>query len=77
MCAVLVVVANVFSHESIEMTLVEDDDVIEQISPTVANESFSNTILPRTLETGPPGNNVESLDSVFNLVVEIGSLVKN
>ena len=38
------VVADIFGHETFQMPLIEDDDMIEQIAAAVADEAFSHTV---------------------------------
>ena len=77
MSSILVVIADVFSHEVFQMALVDDDRMVEQIPPTVANPSVGNTVLPRTSEAGPLGLNAEALYGVDHLRIETGPAVEN
>lgn len=43
MRAVLVIIADVFVYEAFQMSLVEDDHMIEQIAAAGANSAFCNT----------------------------------
>jgi hypothetical protein len=61
---IVVVVANVLGHDTFEMPLVEDDEVIKQISPAATDEALSNTVLPGTAEAGPLGYDAETLISL-------------
>jgi len=47
MSSVIVVVAYVFCHESLQMPFVQDDYVVKQVSPTTSNPALSDTVLPR------------------------------
>src|SRR6266851_3724723 len=44
---ILVVIAHVLSHQPLQMSLIQDDHVIQQISPATSNPTLSNTVLPR------------------------------
>jgi hypothetical protein len=48
MRSVLVVVAHVFCHESLQMPLIQDDHVVKQIASATSHPALSNTVLPRT-----------------------------
>ena len=45
MRSILVVVAHVFCHESLEMPLIEDNYVIQQVSSATPNPALSNPVL--------------------------------
>jgi hypothetical protein len=42
------------------MTLIQDDDMIEQISAAVVDSALGDAILPRASETGSFGLNAEA-----------------
>ena len=71
------VVADIFGHEALEMTFVEHDDMIEQVSPATADEAFRNAILPRAAEAGPLGLDSETLDRADTLLIEVGCAVED
>jgi hypothetical protein len=48
--AVFLVVADVFRERSLQMTFVECDDVIQQVTTATAYPTLRNSVLPRTLE---------------------------
>src|SRR6266404_5481815 len=50
MSAVEMVIANVLRQQTLQVTLVERNDVIQKISPTTSNPAFSHSILPRASE---------------------------
>ena len=60
MRAVLVVVAHVLSHKSSQVSLIEDDHVIEQISSATSHRALRNPVLPRAAKRG-----TERLTSYF------------
>jgi len=45
MSSVLVVVADVLSHQTLQMPRIEDDDVIQQVSSATADPTLSNAVL--------------------------------
>ena len=47
------VIANVVSKKSLQMALVESDDVVEQISTAASHPALSDSVLPGTLNGGP------------------------
>src|ERR1035437_3577782 len=50
--SVVVVVADIFGHEALEMAFTENDDVIEQVPAAVADEAFCDAVMPRAAEAG-------------------------
>jgi len=74
---VVVVVADVLSHEALEMPFVEYDDVIEQVPAATADKAFCDSVLPRTSEAGPLRFDAEALDGADSLFVEIRSTVED
>jgi hypothetical protein len=40
MCPVIVVIVDVLLHQSLEVSLIEDDDVIEQLPAATSDETF-------------------------------------
>ena len=63
MSPVVMVVADIFGHETLEMPLVEPNHVIEQIPAAVAKEALGHTVLPWTAEGGPLRLDAETVDS--------------
>ena len=47
------VVTNVVSKKSLQMAVVESDDVVEQISAAAAHPALSDSVLPGTSNGGP------------------------
>ena len=47
MRAVVMIVPNVFVHQTFQMTLIEDGYMIEQVPTAAANPTLGNAILPR------------------------------
>ena len=52
---VLVVMADVLVHKSLQMPLIEDDHMVKQIAVAVANPTLGDDVLPRTAITCPLG----------------------
>jgi len=74
---VLVVIANEFGHEPFQVAFVEDDHMIEQIPAASADETLRHAILPRTLEAGSLGLNIEAFYRVNHFIIEIGAVVED
>jgi hypothetical protein len=64
---VFVVVAHIFSEQSLQMLLVHRDDVIQQVPPTAFDPALRDAILPGTLERGPHRPHVEGSYRCGNL----------
>ena len=52
MATVLVIVSDVSSHESDEMALAQNYDVIEELAPTAADPALGGSVLPRAAIRG-------------------------
>jgi len=50
---VFLVIANLVTHEALEMSFIEDDDMIQQGPPTTTNPAFGYSVLPRTSQGCP------------------------
>ena len=76
MCAVLVVVVDVFREQPFEMALIHRDDMIQQVSSTTFDPMLRHAVLPGTLEGCPhlahfQGPNYDrNLRPVFRIPVE-------
>ena len=68
--AIAVVVADVFPEQPSEMVLVENDDMVEQLSPNSSCPSFGKTILPGTSQCGWPRFDSELSDCHDDLIGE-------
>lgn len=74
---ILVVIADEFSHEPFQVAFVEDDHMVEQVTPASADETFGDAVLPRTLKAGSLGLDTEALQSINDFAIEIRSTVEN
>ena len=70
MCPVVMIVANVLRHESLQMAWVERNDVIEQHSAACAYPSFGNAILPWASNRRSHWLDAEIHNSLHNLTIE-------
>src|ERR1017187_8249644 len=52
MSAVLVIVAYIFGHEPLQVPLINDDNVVQQVSSTTPNPTLGDSVLPGTAECG-------------------------
>jgi len=59
------------------MLLIQDDYVIEQVSPAVSNPTFGYAVLPRTPEAGPLRCDAEAFDCFDDFRVEVRASIKN
>jgi hypothetical protein len=66
-----VVVADVFTHQSVQMAFVEYDDTIEQTSPAVSNPAFCYAVLPRASEAAALWLEAETLRRADDFLIEI------
>ena len=78
MSSVLVIVPNIFGHQAFQMTLIQNNYMVEQIPTTITNPALSNAVLPRTPEAGSFGLEVQCLDGTDDLsIVEVRGPVKD
>jgi hypothetical protein len=50
MRSILVVIADIFSHEPFQMPLIEDNHVIQQVAAATPNPALGDAVLPRAAE---------------------------
>src|ERR1017187_106168 len=77
MCPIVVVVTDVFIHQTFQMPFIHDDYVVEQISAAVVDPALCDTVLPRTSEAGPLGLDAEALRRVDDLFIEVRTSIKD
>ncbi len=76
MGAIVVVVTGIFGDQPSQMTFIQGNDVIEQISSAAFNPTLRNSVLPRTFEGSPYGTDLQStnrdrdLQSIFPISVK-------
>jgi hypothetical protein len=68
---------DIFVHKAIEMSLIQDDDIIEQVSRARANPPLGNTVLPRTPEAGPLWLNAEVLHCANDFFIEVCTAIED
>ena len=77
MCPVLVVAADILIHQAFQMSLIEDDHMVEQVPAAVADPTLDNAVLPRTSEAGPLGLDAEALHGIDHPRIETGTAIKD
>lgn len=77
MLPVLVIIADVITHEAFQMLFVDYDHMIEQFAPTASDEPFRNVVLPRASEAGPFRLHAEALDGADYVAFEIRGTIKD
>ena len=73
----LQVVAGVLVHQAFQMALVENDHMVKQIAPTVADEAFGNAVLPWTPKAGLFALDAQAPHHVDHPLVEAGAAIEN
>jgi len=74
--SVIVIIADVVGHESLQMPFVEHDHMVEQIATAIPNPAFGNAILPRTAKRRSLRLNTEVLDGADDFRIEIRAPIK-
>jgi hypothetical protein len=77
MRAVIVVVAELLSHQAFQMCLVEGDRMVEQVAAAVSDGSLGIAVLPRTAEAGWLRLNTEALDSINDFFAKVDPVIKD
>src|ERR1039457_5681037 len=60
--SVVVIVGNVLGEESLQMTLIQGDHVVEQVAATASDPTLGDTILPGTPNRGTDRCHVQRAD---------------
>ena len=68
---ILVVVADVLGHETFQVALVQDNHMIQQVSPAVADPAFCDSVLPRTPEACSLRRYAEDLYRIQYFLIEL------
>jgi hypothetical protein len=77
MSPVIVVITNVLVHEPFQVALVQNDHMVEQIAPAVADEPLGYAVLPRTAKACALGLDAETLYRIDHFFVEIRATIKD
>jgi hypothetical protein len=67
MGSVVVVVADILSHQALQVSFIEHEDMIKQVSSTTTNEALCHSVPPRTAEAGSLGFDAKGSDRVDRL----------
>ena len=73
---IVVVIANVFIHEAFQVTLIENDHMVKEITSAGADPALGNAVLPWTSEAGPLWLNAETPDCFDHFVIELRTAIK-
>jgi hypothetical protein len=71
------VVLDILVHQAFQVTLIQDDYVVEQIPSTAADPALGDTVLPRTSEAGSLWLDAQRLDCLDYLSIEVRSSIKD
>src|ERR1035438_3283752 len=77
MCPIVVVVTDVFIHQTFQMPFIHDGYVVEQISAAVADPALCDTVLPRTSEAGPLGLDAEAFHCGDHFFIEACTAIED
>src|ERR1039458_2425718 len=50
---IFMVIANILSHQPLEVLLIQDDHVVQQVSSATPDPALRHTVLPRTAKSCP------------------------
>ncbi len=71
------IIIDVFTHQALEMPLIENDHMIEKIAPIVTNPALSNAILPWTLEARSLMLDAKAPDRINDFCIEVRTSIKD
>ena len=77
MRSIVMIVADVFFHQPFQMTFIQHDHMVEQISAAVADPALPNAILPRTSEAGSLWLDAEAFHGTYHFCVKVSGSVKD
>src|ERR1035438_5952687 len=77
MRSILVVVTNVFVHQTFQVAFIDNDHMVEQVSAGAADPTLGDTVLPWTSEAGSLGLNVEALHCFDYFATEVCTTIKD
>ena len=70
MGSIFMVVADLLTHEAFQITLIENDDMIEQVPAAVTDPAFCNAVLSRASEAGSHRLDTQGFDRVDHVNIE-------
>lgn len=74
---VIVEIADVLIHQALQVSLVHINQMIEQVSTTVANPTLGDAVLPRTSGAGALGLDAEALHCVDHFFIEVCTAIED
>ena len=77
MRAIGVIIRDIVFDETAQVSLVEDEYVIQKISATASNPAFRDSILPGTSETDPLGFDATGYQQIRHILVELRISIQN
>jgi hypothetical protein len=77
MRSALVIITDELTHQPLQMTFIQHDDMVDQISSAIPNSTLSNTVLPRASETSLLGLNTETVHPANDLFIEVRGAVED
>jgi hypothetical protein len=69
--AVIVIIADVLGKQSLQVVLVQSNDMVEEVPPTASDPALCNAILPRALEGGLDARHVHGTNGRGNFQPEL------
>src|SRR5712691_5039650 len=70
MGSIVVVVADIFAHESFQMAFIEHDHMVQQVAAATPNPTLCSSILPRTAKHGANRFSPQVLGRADHLIPE-------
>jgi hypothetical protein len=70
--SVVMAVANVIREKSLQVKLIEGDDVVQQVAPTAFNPRLHDPVLPETLERCPHWTDIYRPNHNWNFQAVLG-----
>src|ERR1035438_10156086 len=77
MRSVFMVITNVFADQAFQMPFVENNHMVKQVPPAIANPTLCNTVLPRTSEAGSCWLDAEALHGVDYFFIEVCAAIED
>jgi len=74
---VFMVVTDIFVHQAFQMTSIEYDYMVKQVSTTASDPALGNSVLPRTPEAGSFRLDAQCLDGTDDVLIEVRGPVEN
>jgi len=75
--AIGVLIRDIVFDEAAQVSLVEDESMIQKVSATASNPAFGDSILPGRLETDPVGFDASGHQQIHHIHVELRLSIQN